>query len=580
MCAVSRDAGDSPPSEIFGARRFRVFLVTRSSFSGTYSKVSLSMPDPMPIVAPLNDAELVAATLAGDRRAFGVIVERYQRLLCSLAYSATGELSQSEDLAQEAFVEAWRQLPQLREPDKLRAWLCGILRFKISRRRRADGREPVRQADGLEAAPDIDSGDTGAADLAMRHEEQALMWSALARVPENYREPLILYYRENRSIEHVAAALELTEDTVKQRLLRGRRILQEQMLAFVEGALARSTPGRVFTIGVLAALPEWGTPAKAAGVGVAAAQGGLLAKSTSLAALLASVSGLVSAVLTLRANLDQSRTPHERRLVVRVTAAAFLGFAAFFAALIALKSAALGDPSRRLACAVLSQAVIFVGILAWSVLLPRAMRTARELRTAERRRQPDLFRDSRDHRGSVAGEFCSQAKLFGVPLVRIRFSSPDEGEPPVFAWIAGGDRAVGLLCAWGAVAVAPFSIGALSVGVVSIGSLGVGVVALGTIGVGFLALGATAFGVHASAWLSALGWQTAQSSGFAIAGSAALGPLAFAPHANDAVAQHHLAASSGGDYGTLVLMIAALASVVPIACYARAVRQRLGRPSR
>ena len=74
------------------------------------------------------DAELVAQSLAGNRDAFGAIVARHQSLLCSLAYSATGSLNQSEDLAQETFVAAWKQLAGLREPEKLRSWLCQILR--------------------------------------------------------------------------------------------------------------------------------------------------------------------------------------------------------------------------------------------------------------------------------------------------------------------------------------------------------------------------------------------------------------------------------------------------------------------
>src|SRR6478609_4896996 len=201
------------------------------------------------------DAELVAATLAGDRQAYGRIVERYQRLLCSLAFSATGGIAQSEDLAQETFVDAWRQLADLREPEKLRPWLCGILRFKVSRLRRADSREPVRGADPLDETIEIASAEEAIPEQAVHREEQALMWSALERVPEIYREPLILYYREHRSVEHVAVALDLTEDAVKQRLARGRKILQERVLSFVEGALSRSTPGRAFTLGVLAALP-------------------------------------------------------------------------------------------------------------------------------------------------------------------------------------------------------------------------------------------------------------------------------------------------------------------------------------
>src|SRR5690606_12797248 len=209
---------------------------------------------------------LVAACLGGDREAFAVIVGRYQRLLCSLAYSATGRLSASEDLAQEAFVEAWRQLPRLKEPAKLRAWLCGILRFKISRLYRANDRQPVHGAAPLDEIEPMESGDEAVNDTAVRSEEQALLWHTLERIPENYRTPLVLFYREHQSIEHVAVALELSEDAVKQRLSRGRKLLQERMLNFVEGALARSGPGKLFTIGVLAALPQLAPPAKAAGV--------------------------------------------------------------------------------------------------------------------------------------------------------------------------------------------------------------------------------------------------------------------------------------------------------------------------
>src|SRR5580765_8857447 len=92
------------------------------------------------------DAELVNASLAGNREAFGQIVSRYQSLICSLAYSATGSLSQSEELAQDTFVTAWKQLRDLREPQKLRAWLCGIARNLINNTLRKQGREPSHRA--------------------------------------------------------------------------------------------------------------------------------------------------------------------------------------------------------------------------------------------------------------------------------------------------------------------------------------------------------------------------------------------------------------------------------------------------
>ena len=70
--------------------------------------------------AESSDATLVAESLGGNKEAFRRIVERYQTLISSLAYSATGNVDRSEDLAQETFVRAWTQLSRLREPSKLR----------------------------------------------------------------------------------------------------------------------------------------------------------------------------------------------------------------------------------------------------------------------------------------------------------------------------------------------------------------------------------------------------------------------------------------------------------------------------
>jgi DNA-directed RNA polymerase specialized sigma24 family protein len=68
-----------------------------------------------------SDEKLVEWSLTGDRNAFRQIVERYQALVCSITCNATGSLTLSEDLAQETFVAAWKQLSELREPAHLRA---------------------------------------------------------------------------------------------------------------------------------------------------------------------------------------------------------------------------------------------------------------------------------------------------------------------------------------------------------------------------------------------------------------------------------------------------------------------------
>src|SRR3954451_3332828 len=147
----------------------------------------------------LRDAELVALSLAGDRDAFGRIVTRYQTLLCSLAYSATGSLSQSEDLAQETFVTAWEQLADLREPEKLRSWLCRISRNLTCDALRERGREPVYNAELLEEVLELPAAQPPPSDCSIRREEEAILWRSIERIPENYRQPLVLYYREHQS---------------------------------------------------------------------------------------------------------------------------------------------------------------------------------------------------------------------------------------------------------------------------------------------------------------------------------------------------------------------------------------------
>src|ERR1017187_4090065 len=284
-----------------------------------------------------NDTELVSASLSGNRDAFGQIVARYQSLVCSLAYSATGSLSQSEDLAQETFVAAWKQLAGLREPEKLRAWLCGIARNLINNTLRRQVREPAHAAEQLEAAPESPSVEPSPTEQAISKEEEAILWRSLERIPEIYREPLVLFYREHQSVEAVAQNLELTEDNVKQRLSRGRKLLHEEVLAFVEGALARTNPGQAFTLGVLAALPvTLASSAKAATL-AAAAKGGAAATGTSFVSVVLGILsgpalGFLFGFLGWREGLKNTRTPRERTSTKRFGLIILAGGIFFFLA--------------------------------------------------------------------------------------------------------------------------------------------------------------------------------------------------------------------------------------------------------
>lgn len=96
------------------------------------------------------DARLVQLGALGDRDAFGRLVARYQSPVCALAYSSCGNVSQSEDLAQETFIVAWRKLSDLREPEKFKFWLFGIARNLISNTARKQTRNPLASAGPLD----------------------------------------------------------------------------------------------------------------------------------------------------------------------------------------------------------------------------------------------------------------------------------------------------------------------------------------------------------------------------------------------------------------------------------------------
>jgi len=489
-------------------------------------------------VAANNDAELVEGTLAGNRDAFGQIVSRYQSLISSLTYSATGNLGQSEDLAQETFITAWKHLVHLRERDKLRSWLCGIARNRINNFLRREGHEPLHRAGELDEISETRSPEPLPVEYTISNEEQAILWRSLERIPEIYREPLVLFYREHQSIEGVAQSLELTEDTVKQRLSRGRKMLHEQVLAFVEGALERTNPGKAFTMDVLAALPALTISAKAATIGAAAAKGVTVAKSAGLAGLLNMVFSPFLAVASLyfgyRMDTESARSPQRRELIARyyrtlVACMAVFGLAVFvliFGGYPFLKS----KPSLYIELlAGLGVAYIVAGGVL-TFLLRSSLRKIHRQEIAESRAVPlpaPIF------------EYRSKMSFLGWPLVHIRLRGGLE-RGPVKAWIAGGDAAIGLIFAFGAMAIAPISFGGIAVGLLPLGGFAVGPVALGGFSLaiwafGGFAVGWQAFGGCAVAWNAAFG-------GAALAHDFAVGVIAQAAQANNDAAQSYIKA--------------------------------------
>ena len=117
-----------------------------------------------------DEATLVLRAKEGDVRAFEALVSRYQNLACSVAYGACGDLHLSEEIAQEAFISAWRHLGQLKDPAVFRSWLCGIVRNKAADRRRKDlGHDQLYRTakDGDAGARETDPGPSPAEQAAL-----------------------------------------------------------------------------------------------------------------------------------------------------------------------------------------------------------------------------------------------------------------------------------------------------------------------------------------------------------------------------------------------------------------------------
>ncbi|KXI30974.1 RNA polymerase sigma factor [Paraglaciecola hydrolytica] len=530
------------------------------------------------VIANTNDETLVMYSLGGDREAFCAIVTRYQSLLCSLAYSFVGDIKYSEDIAQEAFVEAWKKLDTLRDPEKLKSWLCGILRFKASHHRRKEANQAIKGAEEVEELQVADAENAALDEQAIQQQEQTLLWKALDGMEDTYREPLILFYREEQSVERVAAALDLSEDTVKQRLSRGRKLLKRAMSGVVESALSKSKPGVSFTVAVLAAISGIPAPAKAAAMGLGAAKTSSLFKLTSVLTLVAACSGLISAFWGFRASLDQSRTQNERKLAIK-SVLLFMSFALIYVVgTVALKQLALSHHHYAGYCALAALLLASVFVLSYLLLVTKMFGAMRRLRAQERIFNPQAFLAQVDKPGSKQGEYKSALSLFGLPLCHFQFGMAEVGDKPAHAWIAGGSQAHGLLFAWGGVAIAPISVGIVSVGIISVGAVSFGLFSLGTVAIGIIGFGASAIAYKAYASLSAFGWQSAVSGGFSVAVDGAIGPIAYADNINNQQAAEIVnLALLNFNYQWILAMIAILV-IVPAAWHAQQVRKRMKLP--
>ena len=168
------------------------------------------------------DEQLVERALAGDSDAFGEVVRRWERKIYALAYGITGSVEDARDAAQETFISAYRNLQGFRGEAKVSSWLHRIaVNQCITRKRRARVRAETGIEDELETVGErflaTDARESPARAAEAKERTEAVR-RAVAALPPELREVVVLKEFEDLTFQEIADALQIPLSTVKSRL--------------------------------------------------------------------------------------------------------------------------------------------------------------------------------------------------------------------------------------------------------------------------------------------------------------------------------------------------------------------------
>lgn len=180
----------------------------------------------------VTDKQLVKQAKAGDQRAFGVLVSKYQQRIFALISRYIRDPDEVQDVAQEAFIKAWRALPRFRGDSAFYTWLYRIAVNTAKNWLVAQGRRPPgSDLDASEAEQYIGSAglqDIGTPEsLLMSDELKAVINGAIDALPGELKTAITLREFEGLSYEDIAAIMECPVGTVRSRIFRARESIDE-----------------------------------------------------------------------------------------------------------------------------------------------------------------------------------------------------------------------------------------------------------------------------------------------------------------------------------------------------------------
>lgn len=184
------------------------------------------------LTPPLADQEIVARIRDGDTALYEVLMRRYNQRLFRIARIILKNDDEAEDVMQGAYVRAYAFLHQFDGRAQFSTWLAKIAVYEASRRLRK--REcvlefPAGSGKGNDVVESVKSSSPDPEQQLLNQEAMGFLQLAIDALPDPYRCVFVLRQIENMSTRETAACLDLTEETVKIRLLRARQMLRNEL---------------------------------------------------------------------------------------------------------------------------------------------------------------------------------------------------------------------------------------------------------------------------------------------------------------------------------------------------------------
>jgi RNA polymerase sigma-70 factor (ECF subfamily) len=198
------------------------------------------------VTAEESDLVLVKRVQRGDKTAFDLLVRKYQHKVVKLVLRYVRNPAEAEDIAQEAFIKAYRALPQFRGDSAFYTWMYRIAINTAKNSLASRDRSPIAYDLDLTDPEESHSVQTKLQDpdtpegMALTEEIRGIVNSAIEGLPEELKTAIVLRELDGLSYEEIAAAMECPVGTVRSRIFRAREAIDKRLREVFEGGLGRT----------------------------------------------------------------------------------------------------------------------------------------------------------------------------------------------------------------------------------------------------------------------------------------------------------------------------------------------------